>query len=377
MTSWPDARQIAYQAADVLPPETVALGAAAGRTLAADLLSRSALPSFDAAAMDGWAVRGLGPWTVVGTVLAGDAPWAELRDGEAVEIATGAVVPAGAEGVIPHEAGPLAAAPHPAGRHVRRAGEECRAGELVVPGGTVLRPAALGLAAAVGCDVLSVRRKPTVACLVTGSELLVEGVPAGGRIRDAVGPLLEPTLRSMGADVRTVEHLVDDRPSLLAALRAGDTDVVITSGASAHGPADHLAGLLRELDAELLVDGVAVKPGHPQVLARLPDGRLLVGLPGNPLAALVGLVTLVQPLLCGLLGRPLPELGCSVLSETVPGHPSSYRLVPVVIRNGRAAPTRHGGAAMLRGAALAEAFAVLEPGAEGRVGDQVALLALP
>lgn len=377
MTTWPDAREIAHQAADLLSAETVALGAAVGRTLSDDVVARSALPSFDAAAMDGWAVRGAGPWTAVGTVLAGDGPRAALRDGEAVEIATGAVLPPGAEGVIPHEAGPLSAATHPAGRHVRRAGEECRAGEVVLPAGAVLRPASLGLAAAVGCDVLSVRRKPTVSCLVTGSELLLYGVPSDGRIRDAVGPLLGPALTSMGADIRGVEHLVDDRSSLLAALRAADTDVVITSGASAHGPADHLAGLLRELGADLLIDGVAVKPGHPQVLARIPDGRLLVGLPGNPLAALGGLLTLVEPLLCGLLGRPLPDLGCSVLSETVPGHPSSHRLVPVVIRRGRAVPTGHGGAAMLRGAAIAEAFAVLEPAAAGRVGDEVALLALP
>jgi molybdopterin molybdotransferase len=345
--------------------------------LAEDVVALSPLPPFDMAAMDGWAVRGPGPWTTVGKVLAGDPAPAALADGEAVEIATGAMVPSGAAGVVPYEQGPLASALRPGGRHIRRTGEECVVGDLLLHKGSVLSAAGVGLAAAVGHDELLVRRVPRVTCLVTGSELMLVGLSESGRIRDAVGPLLVPALVGWGAGVGLFQHLPDDREVLVAALRDAEADLVVTSGASSSGPADHLAGVLEEIGAELLVDGVAVKPGHPQLLARLPGGALLVGLPGNPLAALAGLVTLVEPLLCGLLGRPLPDLDYATLAQDVSGHPTSHLLVPVSLRQGRAMPTGHGGAAMLRGAATADAFAVLEPAAAGRMNDKVSVIALP
>ncbi|MCW2601138.1 MAG: molybdopterin molybdenumtransferase MoeA [Frankiales bacterium] len=376
MTSWPDARQVAHSAVSPLPGVAVPLEKAAGRTLAADLLARAALPPFDAAAMDGWAVRGAGPWTVVGKLLAGDPAPAPLADGTAVEIATGAVVPAGTEGVLPYEQGPLETARHPGELHIRRAGEECSPGDLLLRKGSVLSPAGVGLAAAVGHDELLVRRRPQVSCFVTGSELLCEGLPEAGRIRDAVGPLLLSALAGYGASVATVQHLPDDRAALLRALKGVDADLAVTTGASSSGPADHLSEVLEELGASVLIDGVDIKPGHPQLLSRLPTGTLLVGLPGNPLAALAGLVTLVEPLLCGLLGRPLPDLGSATLAGELTGHPRSHRLVPVALSLGIATPTGHGGAAMLRGAATADALAVLEPGGVRRPGAQVAVVPL-
>jgi molybdopterin molybdotransferase len=377
VTAWPEARRIAHAAARVVAAETVDLAAAAGRVLAADLVALAPLPSFDAAAMDGWAVCGPAPWTLVGAVLAGDPAFRPLSPGEAVEIATGAVLPGAAEGVIPYEAGPLEVAAHPEGRDVRRTGEECEDGEVLLKAGEVLSSAAVGLAAAVGIDRVEVRRRPRVACLVTGSELLQEGLPRAGRIRDAVGPLLLPALREAGAEVVQVTHVHDDAVALAAALTDTDADLVVTSGASSAGPADHLLRVLADLSAEVLVAGVAVKPGHPQVLARLPDGRLVVGLPGNPLAAVAGLVTLVQPVLAGLLGRGAPALDSALLGEDLPAAVGSHRLVPVAVREGTALPTGHGGAAMLRGAAVAGAFAVLAPGVGGRAGERVALVRLP
>ncbi|MGB8652453.1 MAG: molybdopterin molybdotransferase MoeA [Mycobacteriales bacterium] len=381
MTSWPEAHRIAHGAGVPVASVTVPLEGAAGRTLAADVASLHRLPHFDAAAMDGWAVRGPGPWRWVGQVLAGDPPPGELRDGEAVEIATGAVVPAGCEGVLPYEQGRVVGegveGPHPQGRHVRHAGEECGAGEVLLHKGSALTAAALGLAAAVGHDHLPVRRDVRVRCLVTGSELVREGVPSAGQVRDAVGPLLRPALLAAGARLVEVQHLVDEAAVLKAALAdtAADPapDLVVTSGASSRGPADHLARVLQDLGAQVLVDGVLVKPGHPQLLAVLPDGRPVVGLPGNPLAALCAVVTLVQPLVAGLLGRPCPEPVRGRLAEPVAGHPSSYRLVPVRLEDGKAVPTGHGGAAMLRGAAVATHLAAVGP--EG--GSEVGLLALP
>ena len=374
MTGWPAARRIAYTAADPLPAVSLPLHHATGHVLAAPLVALAPLPPYDASAMDGWAVRGPAPWQVVGRVLAGDPAARPLRDGEAVEVATGAWVPQGCEGVLAYEDG--LGAPHPAGRHVRRTGEECALGEQVLPPGAMLTPAATGLAAALGHDCLPVVRRPRVAARVTGSELLQQGLPGAGRVRDAVGPLLPPALAGWGAELVSVQHVPDDRARLYVAVRDTDAEVLLTSGASSVGRADHLLVVLQELGAQVLIDGVDVKPGHPQLLARLPDGRLLVGLPGNPLAALSGLVTLVAPLLAALSGRPLPPLGRGISRVALPSL-AVHRLVPVATADGAVTPTGHGGASMLRGAALADAFAVVEPGVDVPADGPVALVGLP
>jgi molybdopterin molybdotransferase len=376
--AWDAARRAAWEVAAPLGPVDLPLAEALGAALAEPLWALAPLPAFDTAAMDGWAVRGRGPWRVVGRTLAGDPLPPPLADGEAREVATGAGVPADCDGVVRREDGvvldgELAADP-PHGRHVRRAGEECAPRTAVLPAGTVLRPAALGLAAALGHDRLRVRPLPRVAAVVTGDELLATGLPGGGKVRDAVGPLLPGAVTAYGGRLERVEHVGDDRAALVAALRRADADLVLTSGASSTGPADHLAGALAELGAELVVDGVDVRPGAPQTLARLPGGTLLVGLPGNPLAALAALATCAAPALAALSGRPLPALGCARLTEAVPGG-AGTRLVPVRLSRGLARPTGHAGAAMLRGAATADAFAVVRGAVAA--GDSVAVLPLP
>ncbi|WP_267488030.1 molybdopterin-binding protein, partial [Streptomyces sp. DH12] len=141
---------------------------------------------------------------------------------------------------------------------------------------------------------------PRAAVFVLGDELLGEGLPHDGLIRDALGPLLPPWLRALGADVVDVRRIGDQEDALHRALTACDADVVVTTGGTAAGPVDHVHPVLDALGAELLVDGAAVRPGHPMLLARLPapgqsrgtpDGPYLVGLPGNPLAAVSGLLT--------------------------------------------------------------------------------------
>lgn len=378
MTSWDEARGLAWQAAAPLPPVEVALAAALGRELAGPLWALAPLPAFDAAAMDGWAVRGPGPWRVSGRTLAGDPPPPPLADGQAREVATGAAVPEACEGVLPAEDGVLlddeltGAAPR--GRHVRRAGEECAPRTPVLATGALLRPAALGLAAALGHDVLTVRPQPRVVALVTGDELLTAGLPGKGRVRDAVGPLLPGAVAALGGRLTGLRRIGDDRGSLVEALADADAELVLTSGASSRGPADHLGPALAELGAQVLLHGVDVRPGAPQTLARLPDGRLLVGLPGNPLAALAALVTCVGPVLAGLAGRPLPALGCGRLTDAVAA-PAGLRLVPVRVSGGLARPTGHAGAAMLRGAATADAFAAVDT--DLAAGAEVRLVPLP
>ena len=379
--SWLEARTTAGKAVTALAPLLLPLADCAGLALAQPLTALGDLPAFDTSAMDGYAVAGAGPWRVVGEVLAG-AKWPHpLAEGTAVGIATGAPVPDGAGAVLPVEAaqrnGDRVDGPVTRGRHVRRRGEECRSGELLVPAGTPVGAAVLGLSAAAGHDALLVHPLPRVVALVTGDELLDRGLPGGARVRDALGPQLGRLVAGCGGALAGRSHLPDDAALLLRAVAQADAEVVLTTGASSVGPADHLRPVLADLGAEVLVDGVACRPGHPQLLARLPDGRTVVGLPGNPLAAVVAAVTVLAPLLAAAGGRlPVPAR-TGLLATAVRSAPDATRLLPVRLAGLHAEPVRHTGSGMLRGAAMADALAVVLPGAAGAAGDEVELLPLP
>ncbi len=140
----------------------------------------------------------------------------------------------------------------------------------------------LGLAAAAGYDDLTVLPRPRAEVLVLGDELLTGGAPRDGLIRDALGPMLPPWLRALGADVVAVRRLGDDAEALYRAITSSTADLIVTTGGTASGPVDHVHPTLRRAGAELLVDGVKVRPGHPMLLARLREDQHLVGLPGNP-----------------------------------------------------------------------------------------------
>jgi molybdopterin molybdotransferase len=384
---WAAARIAAYAAPDPLPPDTVPLADALGTTLAAPLVAAASLPAFDCAAMDGYAVgSATGPWRIVGRVLAGHGIPSPLGAGEAVEIATGAPTPTGAVGVLPHEqATVLGGAVHGEavpGRHLRPAGEDAVAGRQLLPAGTPVNATILGLAAAVGGDVLAVRPRPRVAALLTGDELIYRGLPGDGRVRDAVGPALPGLVQWLGGEPVLVLP-VPDTPAnqLAAAVDAADGEVIVTVGGAAHGPADRLCGTLRRLGARTIVPSVACRPGHPQRLALLPDGRWLVGLPGNPYAALVASVTLLGPLVAGLTGRPLPVPPTATFAppsqaaHTAPGAHDFARIVPVQHTSaGRVEPVGHDRPGSLWGAALADALAVVPA---GWAGEPVPLVALP
>ncbi|MEV2257849.1 molybdopterin molybdotransferase MoeA [Streptomyces anulatus] len=401
--SWDRARAAAARAGRAGPPATIRLplDRALGHVLAEALGALTDLPSFDTSAMDGWAVAGPGPWAFGSGagLLAGRGPATALPDGAAVRIATGARVPPDTTAVIrsehahADEAKGLLHALRPvvAGQDIRPRGQECRSGEQLVPAGTVVTPAVLGLAAAAGYDALPAVPRPRVDILVLGDELLASGLPHDGLIRDALGPMLGPWLRALGAEVSGPRRLGDDAEALREALTDSDADLIVTTGGTASGPVDHVHPVLDALGAELLVDGAAVRPGHPMLLARLPvpgqsrgtpDGPYLVGLPGNPLAAVSGLLTLAEPLLAGLAGRPAQDAYRALVHAEVHGHPQDTRLVPVVHRAGRAggrdhvAPLRYNGPAMLRGIAAADGLAVVPPGGV-RSGTEVEILDLP
>ncbi|MFG2764406.1 molybdopterin molybdotransferase MoeA [Streptomyces rubiginosohelvolus] len=393
--SWDRARAVAARAGRGRPPATIrlTLDRALGHVLAEALGALTDLPSFDTSAMDGWAVAGPGPWAFEAGagLLAGRGPAAALPDGTAVRIATGARVPPETTAVIRSEHAHIdeargllhARRSVVTGQDIRPRGQECRSGEQLVPAGTVVTPAVLGLAAAAGYDALPVVPRPRVDILVLGDELLNAGLPHDGLIRDALGPMLGPWLRALGAEVSGARRLGDDAGALRDALTSSDADLIVTTGGTAAGPVDHVHPVLDALGAELLVDGVAVRPGHPMLLARLSaDGPYLVGLPGNPLAAVSGLLTLAEPLLAGIAGRPAQDPYRALVHAEVHGHPHDTRLVPVVHRPGRAggrdhvAPLRYNGPAMLRGIAAADGLAVVPPGGV-RSGTEVEILDLP
>nr|WP_254667896.1 molybdopterin molybdotransferase MoeA [Streptomyces griseus] len=388
-TSWSGARALAERLGRSAPraAHRLPLDRALGHVLAEAVVALTDLPSFDTSAMDGWVVAGPGPWSVRegGGVLAGHSNAVPLPDGTAVPIATGARIPSEATAVIRSEharvdetKGLLHATREVVpGQDVRPRGQECRSGDQLLPAGTLVTPPVLGLAAAAGYDALVAVGRPRVDVLVLGDELLTFGLPREGLIRDALGPMLGPWLRALGAEVTDPRRLGDDADALRRALTTSDADLIITTGGTAAGPVDHVHPVLAATGAELLVDGVAVRPGHPMLLARFADGGpYLVGLPGNPLAAVSGLLTLAEPLLRGIAGRPAQVAFRVLVHEEVQGHPHDTRLVPVVHREDGVVPLHYNGPAMLRGIAAADGLAVVPPGGV-RSGTEVEILDLP
>lgn len=384
---WAEARAAAYAAgvAVARDPIDVPLAQADGHTLAEPLVTLTDLPAFPTSSVDGWAVRGAPPWRIVGRVFAGGTPPALVEDGTAVEIATGAMVPDGTTAVIRVEEstrdGDMVTGVPREQREWREPGEEADKGEELLPDGTPVTPAVVGLAAACGYDTLRARPPLRAALLVFGDELLTAGPPAAGRVRDALGPAVPGWLRRFGA---TVEHSIgpveDTLEAHLDALRqaiASGADLVCTTGGTMHGPVDHLHPALEALGARYVVNTVAVRPGFPMLLARVGE-TFLAGLPGNPQSAVVALVSLVEPLLAGMQGRRPPRTTTVTLGEPIPGRGDHTHLALVRFgEDGRAYPLKHAGSAMLRGLAQAAGFAVIRPRTTGQAGDSVPLVPLP
>jgi molybdopterin molybdotransferase len=194
-------------------------------------------------------------------------------------------------------------------------------------------------------------------------------------VRDSLGPQLPGWVAAMGGRVLGVTGVADVLRDTTRALQAPG-DVVLSTGGTAAGPVDHVHSALREAGAELLVDGVQVRPGHPMLLARLADGRPFVGLPGNPLSACLSALTLLVPVLDALRGRVPRALPTVRLAEDLRGRAPDSRLVPVTLGPDGARPLSHIGSTMLRGLALAEAVVVVPP--EGATaGTPVRALDLP
>ncbi|MDZ4813089.1 MAG: molybdopterin molybdotransferase MoeA [Pseudomonadota bacterium] len=323
LTTFEDARQCVLDASRSarLLDETVPVELAYSRILAENVSAPFALPGFDHAAMDGYAIAAPALQLpaelivrVVGRTLAGDPPFGPLSAGEAVQIATGAMLPQGTERVVPVESSEeldddrvrlrLSAV---ASSHIRGAEDDYRSGQIALIAGSSIGFAASGVMASFGLREVRVSRRPRVSVLITGSEL----VPAGGartpgRIYDSNGALLRGLLLAEGLEAQMHGPLPDNAQGLRAALLAASacSEVVITTGGASAGVADFMPRLLAEL-GEVLIWKVAMRPGMPLLFARI--GRTLVfGLPGNPVSVVAVFLSLVRPALRVMQGASPP-----------------------------------------------------------------------
>lgn len=284
-----------------LATELVSLDAAAGRVLAEDITATVAVPAFERAAMDGYALRGAETFGaegysplefhVSGIALPGKPFTGSVASGQAVRIMTGAPLPAGADAVLQAEAAEesqgclLVREPVPPGRHVGKPGEDIPLGTVVLRKGRQLRPQDVGVLASIGVAEVPVVRQPRLALLITGDELLPAGArPEGCRIVDSNSVMLAALARRDGGLPEPAQLIRDSRETVRAALLASTADVVLVSGGSSVGQEDHAPRVLAEA-GELTFHGVALRPASPAGVGFL-NGRPVFLLPGNPVSCL-------------------------------------------------------------------------------------------
>ena len=310
-----EARALVLERVRILEPEAVPLVTASGRVLAETVQAPVDLPPFDSSAMDGFAVRAAdtpGRLSVVAPSAAGRPSAQGVRAGEAAPIATGAVVPAGADSVVPVErtqtdgAGVIVERVA-SGDNVRRRGGDIMAGEVVAVAGTSLAPWVLGALAAVGLASVVCTRRPRVALLATGTELRSPGEPLRpGEIYEANSVLLGAQLAEVGAEVLKLDSVADDEPATRRALEQGLAhDALVTSGGVSVGRHDLVRSTLAALGVEEVFWRVAVRPGKPVVFGTR-DATLVFGLPGNPVSSLVGFELFVRPAILAMQGAVDP-----------------------------------------------------------------------
>jgi molybdopterin molybdotransferase len=339
LISLQEAQALVFARVQPLAHEPVALERATGRVLAEQARALVDLPPFRSSAMDGYAVRSAdtpGTLPVVFRIAAGLPAPRQLEPGEAMAIATGGVVPEGADAVIPHEhvverdntmeiSTPVAS-----GVNVRRAGGDVAAGAPVVEAGVRLGPAQIGALAAAGVAEVVCARRPRAAVLTTGTELRPPGSLLGpGEVYEANGVMLAAQLEAAGGEVHRLEPVADDEEVHRHALEQGlESDVLVTSGGVSVGPHDLVRRIEEELGVEEVFWRVAVRPGKP-VSFGVRGATLVFGLPGNPVSTLVGCELFVRPALLALQGAadPGPRFAAGLLAASVARNPGRVDLL--------------------------------------------------
>lgn len=295
--------------------EVVPLAAATGRHLAAPVTALIDAPRFDCAAMDGYAVRGddiaagRHIFANIGTVCAGQAPSAPITRGETMRVMTGARIPQGADRIVMIEhcdVGPthirlddkIQQKPH-----IRRRGSDFRAGEILLESGHELTPAALVVAAAADREHLTVWRRPRALIITSGDELAPPGTAAGTprKIPDSLSAAIAAMVHRCGGEIAAAHRVGDTPEAIRAACRSAEADVIILIGGASRGDRDFGRSAMRPLGLDIAFADVAIKPGKPVWYGRTPTEHIL-GLPGNPTAALTIARLFLAPLIKGLLG---------------------------------------------------------------------------
>ena len=392
------ALEIVLAATPTLPAEDAPLAEVVGRVLAEDVASDVDFPPFDRSAMDGYAVRAADaasmPATllVVGEVRAGQWPDRDVAPGEAVRIMTGAPVPRGASAVQQVEKTRALdggrrvelLAPVETGQNIARQGSEVRIGDRVLERGQTIDAAAVAVLAAVGKGRLRVGRRPQVAVIVTGDELVdVWTAPGRARIRNSNGPALLAQVREAGGEPIDFGVVPDDRERLAQAVKdAFRADVVVISGGVSEGAYDFVEEVLTRYDVRIAFDKVAIKPGAPLVFGRRGD-KLIFGLPGNPVSAQVCFDVFVRAALRRMQGAPVCSRPTVEASLDAPLRNRSGRRnhMPVQLRfaGGRfvARPLRSMGSADIVAHARANALAIMDATRlEAAAGETVPVLLL-
>jgi molybdopterin molybdotransferase len=391
------ALEIVLREAPALPFEEVTLEESLSRVLAEDVVADFELPPFDRAGMDGYALRAAdvagapAALEVIGEVRAGQWPDLTVGPGQAVRIMTGAPIPPGADSVQQVEmTQPLdefrvtIRAPVAPGANVAPRGSEVRAGDVVLTRGRAIDPAAIAVLATAGKSRVRVARRPVVALLVTGDEIVeVSATPGPAQIRNSNGPTVAAQARLAGAAVRLLGVAPDRQDAIAEALRAGlAADVLVISGGVSAGDYDLVEPALLELGATFRFTRVAVKPGAPLVFGRC-GATLVFGLPGNPVSAQVTFDLFVRPALLRMQGATVvsrPRVAV-VLEAAVRNRSGRKSHLPVRVRSegGRlvARPLRSMGSGDLAAHARANALVVIEADrlqvAEGETAEALLL----
>ncbi|HEV8427970.1 MAG TPA: gephyrin-like molybdotransferase Glp [Pyrinomonadaceae bacterium] len=402
MISVAEAIQIVRQQIQRLSAEQVALEEVLGRVLAQDVVADSDLPPFDRSQMDGYAVRAEDVKTapaqlrIVGESAAGRGWHNQLEEGQAVRIMTGAPIPTGADSVqqveLTHELKDRSVVELletvELGKSIVKRGSETRAGEVVLNAGTTINAAMMAVLAAFGYAKVEVIRKPRVAVLATGTELVsVDQTPGQDQIRDSNNYSISSYAALAGAKVERMP-LTGDETSLLKkqiAAAAERCDVIVTSGGVSMGVYDVTKTALNELDAEIFFERVALRPGKPTVFARLPNGTFVFGLPGNPVSVAVTFNLFARTALLAMQGAADPTLQreTAALAKSVKGTPDRESYLPAQLTTNDDAeliafPLKWGGSSDFVAFALTTALAVVPANVKTvEAGSLVTVLRLP
>lgn len=385
-----DARTAIRRGIESLAAQELSPVEAIGATLAQPLVAAAALPHVDGSAMDGYATAGPGPWHLDEAVrYAGSADEMVLDPGHAVRIATGAHLPAGADAVVRDEDATLdgrilSRRPDaPIRDDTRHRGEDWTAGTVLAERGTPVTAALASLARSAEVTELLVRGPTRVRVVITGDEIRRDGPLRDGQTRDSLGPVLSHYLSWCGLHTVSNTHLRDTAggfDELLACDRT-DADVIVVVGATGGGAADHLRLALGRAGAHVLVGRVRCRPGGSQIVAALPDERVVLGLPGNPFAAVATVLTNAPAIAAALTGAPRPMSVTGTLANAADLAPSgpragTPRIVPVTRRpDGTWLGKDRVRTAHLGALVGADALAVIAPGTPD--GGRVEILPLP